>query len=66
MTTTAQPGRILGVADVLRETSLSESTLYRRIKDDSFPKPIPLGGRRKGWPESAINEWKARCIAAAS
>ena len=60
------PGRIFGIADVQRETSLSRTTIWRRIQDGSFPRPIPLGARRKGWPEREIEAWKASCIAAAS
>lgn len=58
------PGRILGMADVLRETSFGRTTLWRRIRDGEFPPPIPLGGRRVGWPERDVEAWKAKMIAA--
>lgn len=61
-TSTSAPGRILGIADVLRETSFSRSTLRRRIRDGDFPPPIPLGGRRVGWPEREVETWKAKLM----
>jgi prophage regulatory protein len=38
-------------------TGLSRSTIYLRISEGSFPKPISLGGRAVGWTESSINDW---------
>lgn len=49
--------RILRLNSVLDRTGLSRSTLYRRVRDGSFPKPIPISLRCAGWRESAINEW---------
>jgi len=60
------PGRLLKMADVVRETSLHRATIYRRIKDGSFPKPIPLGRQRVAWPERAIEAWKLELLAQAN
>jgi prophage regulatory protein len=49
--------RILRLNSVLDRTGLSRSTLYRRMRDGSFPKQIPISLRCAGWRESAINEW---------
>ena len=49
--------RILRLNSVLDRTGLSRSTLYRRMRDGSFPKQIPISLRCSGWRESAINEW---------
>jgi prophage regulatory protein len=38
-------------------TGLSRSTIYLRIKNGEFPKPISLGGRSVGWLESDIQQW---------
>lgn len=35
------------------------STIYQYIKDDVFPKPVPLGPRAVGWLESDVSEWIA-------
>lgn len=53
--------------DVERVTGLSRSSIYLRIANGSFPKPISLGGRAVGWLESEIRSWldeqisKSRC-----
>ena len=48
---------ILRLPAVKARTGLSRSTIYLRISEDSFPKPISLGGRAVGWIEEEINDW---------
>lgn len=48
---------ILRLPTVKARTGLSRSTIYLRISEDSFPKPVSLGGRAVGWIESEINDW---------
>ena len=48
---------ILRRKQVETRTGLSRSTIYLRIKEGSFPKPINLGARAVGWLESEIGEW---------
>ena len=38
-------------------TGLSRSTIYLRIAQDTFPKPVSLGGRAVGWLDAEIQEW---------
>ncbi|MET0005349.1 MAG: AlpA family transcriptional regulator [Candidatus Thiodiazotropha sp.] len=38
-------------------TGLSRSTLYQRMSEGNFPKPISLGDRAVGWVEDEINDW---------
>jgi len=40
-----------------RRIGLSRATIYKRIKEGSFPRQIPLGLRSAGWLESEINDW---------
>ena len=43
---------------VERETGLSRSTIYQRIKDGTFPPPVPLGppgSRSVGWRAGNID-----------
>jgi prophage regulatory protein len=52
---------ILRLPDVKRTTGLSRSTIYFRIAQGTFPKPVSLGGRAVGWLRSEIEGWvKAR------
>ncbi|MDD9891487.1 MAG: AlpA family transcriptional regulator [Gammaproteobacteria bacterium] len=50
---------ILRLPTVLNRTGLSRSSIYLRISNGEFPKPISLGGRAVGWLESDINQWLA-------
>ena len=38
-------------------TALSRSSIYLKMSQDEFPKPISLGARSVGWIESEIQEW---------
>ena len=55
---------ILRLPDVKRSTGLSRSTIYLRITQGTFPKPVSLGGRAVGWLEAEIQEWLQRRIEA--
>ncbi|MEJ1381087.1 MAG: AlpA family transcriptional regulator [Candidatus Sedimenticola sp. (ex Thyasira tokunagai)] len=48
---------ILRLPTVKARTGLSRSTIYLRISEGRFPKPISLGGRAVGWVEAEINDW---------
>jgi prophage regulatory protein len=48
---------ILRLPAVRARTGLSRSTIYLRISEGSFPKPISLGGRAVGWIEAEVNDW---------
>jgi prophage regulatory protein len=49
--------RILRLPAVMAQTGLSRSTIYLRVSQDTFPKPVNLGGRAVGWVEAEIQEW---------
>lgn len=54
---------ILRLPQVKARTGLSRSTIYARIAQGSFPKPVQLGGPRAvGWVEAQIDHWIARQI----
>jgi prophage regulatory protein len=48
---------ILRLPAVKARTGLSRSTIYLRISEGRFPKPISLGGRAVGWIEAEVNDW---------
>ena len=52
MTTT-----ILRLPAVKVRTGLSRSSIYLRLSEEQFPKPISLGTRAVGWVESDIEDW---------
>jgi len=54
----AQILRILRILEVKGRTGLPRSSIYAKISEGKFPKPIFLGGGRSvGWVESEIDEW---------
>ncbi|MBW1895338.1 MAG: AlpA family transcriptional regulator [Deltaproteobacteria bacterium] len=50
---------ILRRKQVEKRTGLSRSTIYLRMQEGTFPKPINLGARAVGWLEHEINSWLA-------
>ena len=48
---------ILRLPTVRARTGLSRSTIYLRIAEGDFPRPIQLGVRAVGWLESEIDDW---------
>jgi len=55
---------ILRLPSVKARTGLSRSTIYLRISEGRFPKPVSLGGRAVGWVEAEITEWLNQQITA--
>ena len=49
--------RFLRLPEVLARTGLSRSTIYVRLDQGSFPRPVSLGGRAVGWIETEVDEW---------
>ncbi len=60
---TNPPIRILRLPEVVARTGLSRSTIYLRLEQGRFPRPIALGGRAVGWIESEIDAWIRERIA---
>lgn len=54
--------RVIRLNEVKNKVGLSRSTIYRRIANSEFPKPILLGGRASGWIESEVDEWLMNCV----
>ena len=53
---------ILRLPTVKASTGLSRSTIYLRVSQGTFPRPVRLGGRAVGWLETEIQEWLQRQI----
>ena len=54
---TRAPGRFLRLPEVMARTGLSRSTIYVRLDEGRFPRPVSLGGRAVGWIEAEVDEW---------
>lgn len=51
--------RFLRMQSVLDRTGLSRATLYRQIRDGSFPRQLQLTRRCVAWRESEVQNWMA-------
>jgi prophage regulatory protein len=51
---------LLTVSDVLDLVPFSKSTLYKKIRAGTFPKPLPISDGRVAWRSSAIARWMPR------
>lgn len=60
---TRPPTRMLRLPEVLARTGLSRSTIYVRLDQGRFPRPVSLGGRAVGWVEAELDEWLRERIA---
>jgi prophage regulatory protein len=49
--------RIYRIKDVCTLTGLKPSTIYKLIREKSFPKSIHLTARCTGWPSDAVDSW---------
>ncbi|MXX36323.1 MAG: AlpA family transcriptional regulator [Gemmatimonadetes bacterium] len=49
--------RFLRLPEVLARTGLSRSTIYVRLEQGRFPRPVSLGSRAVGWIEAEVDEW---------
>jgi len=57
---------ILRLPDIKTSTGLSRSTIYLRIAQRVFAKPVSLGGRAVGWPANEVAALNAARIAGKS
>ncbi|MBY4598936.1 AlpA family transcriptional regulator [bacterium BD-1] len=42
---------------VLARTGLSRSTIYKKVADGQFPRPVKLGERAVAWHAAAVTDW---------
>ena len=54
---TPKPPRLIRAAEVYDRTALSRASIWRRVREGSFPKPVTLGYNRIAWVESDIDAW---------
>lgn len=52
-----EPDRIIRIAEVLKRTGLTRSTLYRKVSAGTFPRNVRISMRCVGWRESDLQAW---------
>ncbi len=55
--------RLIRRGEVEVRTGLARSTIYAKVADGTFPKPVPIGRRGKRWCRHEVDEWIEQCIA---
>ena len=60
---TNPPTRFLRLPEVQGRTGLSRSTIYVRLAQGRFPRPVSLGARAVGWVEAEVDGWIRERIA---
>ena len=53
--------RVLRLPEVLRRVRYGKSEIYRRMANRTFPWPVPLSERCRGWLAHEVDEWISRC-----
>lgn len=48
---------ILKINEVVQKCNLSRATIYKKVKEGTFPKQIKLSERSSGWLELEVNQW---------
>lgn len=56
-------GSLLRLAEVCKILSISRSTIYKRLSDETFPEPVRLGPRTVRWRTDAIEAWSRSATA---
>ena len=51
--------RLLRLSEVLTRTALGRSTIYRLMREGSFPEPLRIGARAVRWRQSEVEDWVA-------
>lgn len=53
----AENDRFMRIAEVTRVTALSRNTIYKRMREGTFPKQVKLGPNSVAWLQSDISAW---------
>ena len=54
--TKARP-HFLRISEVIHRVGVSRPTIYRWMREGTFPKQISVGGNTVVWVESAVTSW---------
>ncbi len=56
--------QLLRITDVQARTGLSRASVWRLVRDASFPAPVRIGRRAVAWLDTEIDSWIADCVKA--
>lgn len=49
--------KLIKLKEVIAKTSICRTSIYSKIAEGKFPKPVKLGARASAWLESEIDQW---------
>ena len=52
-----KPKRLIRIREVMAKVTLSQSTIYKGIREGTFPKGRRIGGQAVAWIESDVDDW---------
>lgn len=53
----AATDRFMRIDEVISVTGLGRNTIYRRMREGTFPRQVRLGPNSVAWLQSAVSEW---------
>jgi prophage regulatory protein len=53
----AATDRFMRIDEVIAVTGLARNTIYRRMREGTFPSQVRLGPNSVAWLQSSISEW---------
>lgn len=53
---------LLRLPAVRQRVGLSTATIYRLVKQGTFPRPLKLGAQSVAWIEAEIQQWLRTCF----
>lgn len=51
--------RLVRLPEVIQRTGVSRATIYRKVDQGTFPRPVRLGPNTVAWYESQLDQWIA-------
>ena len=48
---------LITLKSVIERTTISKTRIYEAVRSGTFPRPVPVGERRRAWLESEIEAW---------
>jgi prophage regulatory protein len=49
--------RLIRLKEVMHCSGLARSTIYKYVAENTFPKPVPIGGRAVAWIQGEVEAW---------
>lgn len=62
----AATDRFMRIDEVIAVTGLARNTIYRRMREGTFPRQVRLGPNSVAWLQSSISKWMTSVVDSAS